>query len=279
MQHPDVAAGDPGRGRRSDRLRGPGGGPAAPSRPADQARVRDRARERELDATFGPGSPAPYLAKTLPRQGAAPRRTTTAIGAREPRQLHRDDQRAGAEPATRRPTAHVFSDFVARHDRRRRAGARPGLRVPAVGQTIADQLDGEGPDAGRATWRTWATTRARAGDLRPPGARRAGRHAVGHARRPVRGAARPVRLLPLDHRRAGVRRSTSSRSTRSRPTSRSAATTPNSLHHAQPLRRRPRRAVRRRAPGRPRERRRVPAARGCRSITALAGVQATAACS
>ena len=61
--------------------------------------------ENESESTsFGPGSPAPYLAQTLVSEGAfVP--NYYGIGHLEPRQLRRDGQRPGAESEYERRTA------------------------------------------------------------------------------------------------------------------------------------------------------------------------------
>ena len=101
---------------------------------------------------------------------------------------------------------------------------------------------------------------ARERALRAPAPERARQHADRHGRGPVRRPPQPVRLLPLDHRRQlllrAARRAAHPAPGRSREGAQHAEL---QLHHARPLPRRPRRAVRERRAGRPGERRRLAA--------------------
>ena len=179
---------------------------AAGAPAADQARLRDRAGERGLRRRPSARLPRrPTWHRTLPQAGPAADANYYGIGHAQPRQLHRDDQRPGPQPADpgRLPALHRLP---AGHDRRRRPGHGHGLRLPHGGQDGRRPAGGQGPHLEAATWRTWATTRARGGDLRAPGGQqRDGPHAGGDGQGPVRHAPQPVRLLPLDHRLARLR--------------------------------------------------------------------------
>ncbi len=94
---------------------------------------------QSADHTFGPDSPAPYLADNVAREGGA-RPRLLRDRPLQPRQLHRDDQRPVAEPPDpgRLPLLQRLRPGNAD---RERTGARRGLRLsgPRV-QTIANQL-------------------------------------------------------------------------------------------------------------------------------------------
>ena len=137
----------------------PGGRRRPGRRGADQARLADRARERELRHHVRGEHPG-----ALPCQDAAGQRgaglAVLRDRPREPRQLHRADQRAGAEPehAGGLPGLHRPA---ARHDRQRRAGARHRLRLPDARCRRSPGSFRPRAWAGRATCRTWATTPTR----------------------------------------------------------------------------------------------------------------------
>ena len=203
---------------------------------------------KDFDETFGRGLPGAVPAKTLTAQGQLLRQYYGTSHA-EPRQLHRHDQRPGAEPGhpVRLPAATWTSSRASMGADGQALGA--GCVYPSRGQ------DGRRP-ARRAKGLTLA--RLHGGHGRRPGARRATcRHpAIGgqdktqtrRGERPVRDAPQPVRVLPLDHRRPGAAATrTSSTCASSGPTWRRRGTTPEPrVHHARPVLRRPRRPVRRR---------------------------------
>ena len=79
-----------------------------------------------------------------------------------------------------------------------------GCVYPAAVKTVADQLERQGPDV-EGLHGGHGQLADRAQDLPPPRDRRPGRHPEGAEGRPVRGPPQPLRLLPLDHRHAGLR--------------------------------------------------------------------------
>ena len=81
-------------------------------------------------------------------------------------------------------------------------GAR--LRVSRAVQTIGNQLDRERPELEGLHAGHGQRPHARAATCGHPALELAGRDADGPARRRLRGAPRPLRLLPLDHRRPGA---------------------------------------------------------------------------
>ena len=87
---------------------------------------------KNYDETFGPDSPAPYLSQDSGGQGPVAR-AVLRHRPREPRQLHRRDQRSGPEQADAARLLHLHR--LREHGHRRpRPGARRRLRVPDVGE-------------------------------------------------------------------------------------------------------------------------------------------------
>ena len=128
--------------------------------------------------TFGPNSPAPYLSQTLRAAGRLPAQLLRRRP-REQRQLHRDDQRPGAQrpepgrlPGLRRLRARARSAPTARPQ-------GTGCVYPAAVPTIASQLTAAG-----FTWRDYNEdmgadpTRETIG-LRPSRAQRLRQHPEG----------------------------------------------------------------------------------------------------
>ena len=227
------------------------------SRPPISARVRDQPRERELRDHVG----ADVAGEVPQRHAAAAGPAAHAVlrdRPREPRQLHRADQRAGAEPADagrlHRRTPSSCRPAPARTARRsgRVACSRSRCRRSATSSTPRARR-------GRRTRRTSRTRATRAEDVPAPA-------------RSARSTRRSSRPRPTCTRRVTTRGCTSTRSsTRPRATTNvvglDALTTDLAVggddaepvvHHAERVRRRPRRAVQ----GRPARRadvgRRVP---------------------
>ena len=216
-----------------------------------QARLRDRARERELRNDVRPEIPGAVSRAQAPA-GRCACAEVLRHRALEPRQLHRDDQRTGAQSrhAGGLQAVHGLRSGRARN-RVRRSGHRPGLRLPRIGPDRCEPARGgrphvEGLHAGHGR-------RSGAGELhlRPPRDRLKGLHPGGQAEGPVRDPAQPVRLLPLDHRLPDVRHGRGPAEPAGR---RSIEREPDSqprLHHPRPLQRRARCEVRGRRPRRP----------------------------
>ena len=148
----------------------------------------------------------------------------------------------------------IFIDFVPGRPATDGQALGQGCVYPPTVKTVADQLERQGPDAGRATWRTWATTRSRDETAcAHPAIGRQDDTQQATRRRPVRHAPQPVRLLPLDHRRRRALRSARRAARRAwPPTSRRPRRrrnlrfiTPDLCHDGHDA------AVRRRRPGRP----------------------------
>ena len=214
---------------------------------ADQAPVHDRPRERErrADLRLRP-------AVAVPGQDAARKRglrpQLLRHRPREPRQLHRDDQRPAAEPADpgRLPASTPTCSRARSTPTASRVGQ--GCVYPAAVKTVADQLEAAGLHLARL--------HAGHGQLGRRGEPATCRHpAIGAPRRHPDGAARATSTRP-----ATTPSSTSTRSS-TRPTCqqerrrpRQPAGRPRSrgddarllVHHPRPLRRRPRRDLRRR---------------------------------
>ena len=198
--------------------------------------------------TFGTDSPAPYLARVLPAQGAL----LQAVLRHRPcesAQLRGDGERPGAERADAARLSYlrgVRADARARPDAH---GQLPGAGCvyPRAVNTLPDQLETAG-----FTWKAYmedmgnnpAREPAACGHV-PVG--QPERTNVGTARRSVRRQARSVRLLPFDHRRSralrGARGESHSPARGSRQRRHHCQLR---VHHAEPLQRRSRPAVRRR---------------------------------
>ena len=189
------------------------------------------------------------------------------------RQLHRPGQRPGLQSgdAGRQPGVH---GRLPGDHRRRRPGDRAGLRLPARGQDDRRPAGGQEPDLARLHGGHGERGQP-AQDMPPP-------------RTPTRRTPRRARAWATSTPPATTRSSTSTRSSTTRgaatPTTSRSTALPNDLqvdrddaqlllHHAQPVQRRPRRAVRRRQAGRTEERGRVPQAVGA-AHHGLAGLQA-----
>ena len=162
------------------------------------------------DVTFGPGSPAPYLSQTLPARGAFMPEyygvTHLTLG-----NYVAFVSGQGSNPQTQ-ADCQVFTDFVGGVFGPDGQALGQGCVYPASVHTVADQLSAAG-----LTWKGYMEDMGNdpareAHDLRAP-ARSTAQDPTqtADAGRPVRGAAQPVRLLPLDHRRAGLRRATTCR--------------------------------------------------------------------
>ncbi|MEJ7715604.1 MAG: hypothetical protein WKF40_07840 [Thermoleophilaceae bacterium] len=126
-----------------------------------------------FDNTFGPSSEAPYLSQDAGRRRASCCPTTTGSATSSLDNYIAMVSGQGPNPQTQ-GDCQVFTEFTAGDHRPRRPGAGPGLRLPRRGRRRSPTSStDEGPDAGRATWRTWATTRPRAKTCRHPDDRRA----------------------------------------------------------------------------------------------------------
>ena len=191
----------------------------ARGREEDHARVRDQPRERELRDVVGRD-----VAGEVPQRARCVRRVQLltqyfGIGHVEPRQLHRADQRAGAQPDTQTDCIH-YTDFVVDRHRRVRPGARARAACTRKSvKTIGDQLHAAGK-----TWKAYKEDIANSA-TQPKTCRHP---AIGVGRlddrrdqdRHVRDASRPVGVLPLDHRLAGVQDRSRRPRRAHRPTSR-----------------------------------------------------------
>ncbi len=197
------------------------------------------------DDDLGPDSAAPYLAHTLRRKGVLLNdllRHRAQLAA----QLRRADLRPGAQPADAGATARSTRRFRRHRHRAAAAGGRAAAACsrPRYATACPTQL---------STARVLRWKRLHGGHAhRRAGTRRSntpGRHAEGEDGRPVRHPAQPVHVLPRRsstapaYCRAHVVDLLAAASTTCGP----GRTTPQPhLHHARPLCRRPRRAVRRR---------------------------------
>ena len=177
----------------------------------DQACVRHQPRERELRDKLGfevSGEvPEHHAARRRAAAHAVPRHRP-----RESRQLHRADQRAGAESADPARLRQVRRIRIDGWHRPVRPGDRQGLCVPRVGEDGRRSTRCRRARRGRPTRKTSRTRR--------PSRRRAG------IRPSVRSTRRSSRPRPTCTRRATIRGCTSTRSsTRRRVQKRSSAST------------------------------------------------------
>ena len=250
-------------GRRLARA-APGPRSAPPSAPAlaDAPPIRHVfmivLENESASTTFGAGSPAPYLSDHAARRGRLSAQLLRDR-AREQRQLHRDDQRPGAERAEpgRLP---VLRQLQPADDRRLGQAEGTGCVYPADVPTIAEPADGGRAHLARLQRGMGADPTREASECGHPGSARSTTPQNATADRPVRDAPRPVRLLPLDHRRhERCATPTSSTSTCCRTTSPPRPTHPTTFHHAGPCDDGHDATVRERRPRRPRAGRRVPA--------------------
>ena len=153
-------------------------------------------------STFGDPSADPYLASTLPAQGAL-LRPTTRPATRATTTTSRSCPASRPTPRTR-PTASSSTTSSAR-TLPDGVGAGMGCVYPARWPTSARSCPPTAP-GGRPTRRTWATTptarRPSAGTRRSAGRR----NPESRGRRRLRHAPRPVRVLPLGDRRTSLLR-------------------------------------------------------------------------
>ena len=199
--------------------------------------------ENESEATsFGAGSPAPYLAKTLSHLRRLPAATTTGSAtaastttSRWSAVRHRTPRPPPTAARSRTSPAPTSLDASGQE-------TGQGCVYPAAVPTLMSQLQGAG-----LSWRGYmdgmgANPAARVGDLRAPGGRQSRPHRVRDTHRPVRHPARPVRLLPFGDRQR--RRCATQCGEPQPPPGRSGERGHHAelrLHHAEPLQRRPRR--------------------------------------
>ncbi len=203
-----------------------------------------------LSQSFGDPSADPYLAKILRSRGRAAQELLRRRP-RQPRQLHRPDQRAGAGPRHAERLRGVDPVQAGRRDRdavHQLVGN--GCVYPASVLTLGNQLS-----AAHLTWKAYLQDMGnepgprphhadQAGPgLRPPEGGQARRHRGRHRRRPVRGPARGLHVLRVGDRQPGLLR-------RAHPVVPAAAEGPvQGAQHAEllvalaePVHRRPRRA-------------------------------------
>jgi len=149
-----------------------------------------------FDQTFGPGSAAPYLSQTLTGQGQL---LTQYYGTGHASldNYNRDDQRAGAE----RRHAGRLSVLL------RLPAGSAGERRPVRAGRAACTVTGEDARGSGLSGRPHleGLHGGHGHGVPAPGAQLARHDTAGDAAEPVRRAAQPVRLLPLDHRLAGLR--------------------------------------------------------------------------
>ena len=147
--------------------------------------------------TFGAGSPAPYLAKTLRAKGNL-LTNYYGIGHNSLDNYIAQISGQGPNPQTQ-ADCQIFTDFVKLPVPAANGQAdRPGLRLSRPRSRPSPISSPPRTRRGAATWRTWATRPSRE-------SRTCGHPAIGsqdktqsrHRGRPVRRAAQPVRLLPL----------------------------------------------------------------------------------
>ncbi len=234
----------------------------------DQARLRDRARERERGDHLR-RRPAGALFGADVEAGGRLRARLLRDRTRQPRQLHRDGERPAAQPRHSVGLPHLLRLHTG-HASIRRSRPGTGVRLSVGGEDGRQPARGEGRQLARLYGGHGQLGRhRRLGDLPAPGDRGAGRHPGGAVKRSVRHAPRSLRLLPRDHRPPDLQTERRRPETpRRRPQTREDHAG-LLVHHPRPLRRRSRRELRR--PLRPRRIRGnpgIPAGSGCRRSSA-----------
>ena len=183
------------------------------------------------DETFGPDSPAPYLAKTLRAKGQL---LTQYYGIAHNSLPNYIAQISGQGPNPQtQGDCQIYSDFVAgRH--RRAASRRSGNGCVYPARRARRSPTSSTPKG--LTWRGYMEDMGT--PCRHPAANAADDTQKAEGRRPVRRAAQPVRLLPQHHRLA--RCATNDVDLRQLPNDlATVADDPQPhLHHAEPLQRR-----------------------------------------
>ena len=171
------------------------------------------------DTTWGPTSAAPYLAKTLRAQGVL---LNTYYGTAHNSQPNYIAQISGQGPNPQmQADCQIYSPFVGARHRGARAGGRQRLRLPGSrwprcrASSAAEGL----------TWKGYMEDMGT--PCRHPALGAVDDTQTGQGRRPVRGAAQPVRVLPRDHRLARPAPSGSSTCSHLPTDLAAAATTPN----------------------------------------------------